>query len=109
LASTEMVSLSLNIKKKIMQKSLSIGFSQVTQSKEVRGFLDSVQKDSDSQIQSLGNILHADSLPIPTSMESEVTNSQEAPFSDKLMFFQHGMLNQNAQILYRNSIETTNP
>lgn len=106
LASTEMVSLSLNIKKKIMQKSLSIGFSQVTQSKEVRGFLDSVQKDSDSQIQSLGNILHADSLPIPTSMESEVTNSQEAPFSDKLMLFHIGMLMQIAQSFHGTGLAT---
>ena len=106
LAATEMVSISLNIKKKIMQKSLSIGFSQVTQSKEVREFLESVQNDSDNQIQSLGKILHADNLPIPTSMESEITNSQESPFSDKLMLFHVGTLMQLAQSFHGTGLAT---
>src|SRR5699024_7328205 len=106
LASTEMVALSLNIKKKIMQKALSIGFSQVTQSKEVRTFLDSVQNDSDSQIQSLGKILHDDSLPIPTSMESENTNSQESPYSDTLMLSHIGFLMQIAQSFHGTGLAT---
>ncbi len=37
-----------------MEKSLSIGFSQVAQSKEVRKFLKLAQKTSDKQIQSFG-------------------------------------------------------
>ncbi|SEI02039.1 Protein of unknown function [Halobacillus karajensis] len=38
LASTEIIALSLNLKKKIMEKCLSIGFSQVTTSTEVKNF-----------------------------------------------------------------------
>src|SRR5699024_12655952 len=49
---------------------------------------------------------HADSLPIPTSMESEVTNSQEAPFSDKLMLFHIGMLMQIAQSFHGTGLAT---
>jgi hypothetical protein len=97
LAANEIISLSFNMKKKILEKSLSIGFSQVTQSKEVRKFLESSEKNSDEQIQALGKILHGDNLPIPMSWESEVTTSQEPPFSDKLMLYHIGFLIQASQ------------
>ncbi|GAB3799347.1 DUF3231 family protein [Virgibacillus kimchii] len=97
LAATEIIALSLNIKKKIMEKSLSIGFSQVTKSKEVRKFLESTQNASNQQIQSLSKILKGDNLPVPMSWESEVTPSRDAPFSDKLMLYHMGFLLQSAQ------------
>ncbi|MCM3409823.1 DUF3231 family protein [Metabacillus litoralis] len=97
LAATEMIALSLNLKKKILEKSLSIGFSQVTQDKEVRKFLKNTQKVSDNQIQSLGKILNGDNLPVPMSWESEVTTSQDPPFSDKLMLYHIGFLLQASQ------------
>ncbi|GAE28371.1 hypothetical protein JCM9140_4591 [Halalkalibacter wakoensis JCM 9140] len=97
LAATEIIGLSLNIKKKILEKSLSMGFSQVTNSEEVRDFLKSAQHTSDKQIQSLTKILHQDQLPIPTSWESEVTTSEESPFSDKLMLYHIGFLLQSSQ------------
>ncbi|MGP4059581.1 DUF3231 family protein [Halobacillus sp. H74] len=97
LAATEIIALSLNIKKKILEKSLSIGFSQVTQSKEVRKFLKSAQNASDQQIQTLGKKLKGDNLPVPMSWESEVTVSQDAPFSDKLMLYHMGFLLQSSQ------------
>ncbi|WP_202080932.1 DUF3231 family protein [Caldalkalibacillus salinus] len=97
LASTEVIALSLNLKKKIMEKSLSIGFSQVTESKEIRTFLESASTASDQQIQSLSKILKGDNLPVPMSWESEVSTSQDAPFSDKLMLYHVGFLLQSAQ------------
>ncbi|QOR68130.1 DUF3231 family protein [Cytobacillus suaedae] len=97
LAATEMIALSLNIKKKILEKSLAIGFSQVTQSKEVRQFLMSLQKTSDDQIQDLGKILKGDNLPVPMSWESEITNSAESPFSDKVILYLIGFLIQASQ------------
>src|SRR5699024_1066751 len=97
LAATEIIALTLNIKKKIMEKSLSIGFSQVSQSKEVRKFLKSAQDTSDRQIQSLAKILKKDNLPVPMSWKSEVTTSQDSPFSDKLMLYHIGFLLQSAQ------------
>ncbi|GAA0472404.1 hypothetical protein GCM10008935_30430 [Alkalibacillus silvisoli] len=80
-----------------MEKSLSIGFSQVTKSKEVRSFLKSAQNASDQQIQSLSKILKGDNLPVPMSWESEVTISQDSPFSDKLMLYHIGFLLQSSQ------------
>lgn len=97
LSAPEIVSLSFNIKKKILEKSLSIGFSQVAQSEEVKKFLISSQKISDQQIKLLRKILDKDNLPVPTSWESEVTLSQEPPFSDKLMLYHMGFLLQTAQ------------
>ncbi|MDV2685641.1 DUF3231 family protein [Alkalihalophilus lindianensis] len=97
LAATEIISLSFNLKKKILEKTLSIGFSQVAQSKEVRKFLESSHKTSNNQIQALSNILKKDNLPVPMSWESEVTTSQDSPFSDKLMMFHTGFLLQAAQ------------
>ncbi|WEG18954.1 DUF3231 family protein [Alkalihalophilus pseudofirmus] len=97
LAATEIISLSFNLKKKVLEKTLSIAFSQVAQSKEVRKFLESSQKTSDNQIQALSTILKKDNLPVPMSWETEVTTSQDSPFSDKLMLFHIGFLLQTAQ------------
>ncbi|MGM7721688.1 DUF3231 family protein [Metabacillus sp. Hm71] len=97
LSATEIISISLNLKKSIMAKTLSIGFSQVAQTKEVRKFLEDSEKTSDSQIQALSKIMHDDNLPIPRSWETEVTTSTESPFSDKLMLYHIGFLYQAAQ------------
>lgn len=97
LSAVEVISLSFNMKKKVMEKTLSIAFSQVAQSKEVRTFLESAQKTSDNQIQDIRKILNKDNLPVPMSWESEVTTSQDAPFSDKLMLYHIGFLLQTAQ------------
>jgi hypothetical protein len=80
-----------------MAKSLSIAFSQVTQSKEVRKFLEGSEKASDGQIQTLSKIMKKDNLPVPKPWETEVTTSTDSPFSDKLMLYHIGFLFQAAQ------------
>lgn len=97
LAATEVISLSLNLKKSILAKALSIGFSQVAQSTETRKFLEKSGATADIHIQSLSKILRDENLPVPMSWESEITNTQEAPFSDKLMIFHMGFLYQTSQ------------
>ncbi|MDQ1912621.1 DUF3231 family protein [Paenibacillus sp. GD4] len=97
LAATEILSLSLNLKKKILEKTITIAFSQITQDEEVRKFLTSTQDTTDDQIQALGNILREDNLPVPTSWETEVTISNDSPFSDKLMLYHVGFLMQASQ------------
>ncbi len=97
LAATELISLSLNLKKSILAKSLSIGFSQVAQSTEIRKFLEKSGDNANKQIQSLSKILRDDNLPVPMSWESEITTSKEATFTDKLMVFHMGFLYQTSQ------------
>ncbi|PKG23618.1 DUF3231 family protein [Niallia nealsonii] len=97
LAATEIISISFNLKKSIMAKTLSIAFSQVAQSKEVRKFLADSEKTADGQIKTFSKIMQADNLPAPKSWETEVTTSTESPFSDKLMLYHIGFLFQAAQ------------
>ncbi|RBP87893.1 uncharacterized protein DUF3231 [Cytobacillus firmus] len=97
LASTEIISISFNLKKSIMAKTLSIAFSQVAQSKDVRKFLTDSEKTADSQIKTFSKIMQGDNLPVPKSWETEVTTSTDSPFSDKLMLYHIGFLYQAAQ------------
>ncbi|MDZ5472967.1 DUF3231 family protein [Bacillus sp. 31A1R] len=97
IAATEIISLSLNLKKAILSKALSISFSQVSQIPEAKEFLEYSGKVADKQIQSLAAILQKDNLPAPMSWETEITNSTDSPFSDKLMMFHLGFLFQTAQ------------
>ncbi len=97
LAATEIISISLNLKKSIMAKTLSIAFSQVAESKEVRKFLTKSEKAADGQIKAFAKILQGDNLPVPKSLETEVTISTDSPFSDKLLLYHIGFLFQAAQ------------
>ncbi len=97
LSATEMISISFNLKKSIMTKTLCIAFSQVAQSKEVRKFLTDAGKTSDDQIKAFAKIMQDDNLPVPKSWETEVTISTDSPFSDKLMMYHTGFLFQAAQ------------
>lgn len=97
LAATEIISISLNLKKSIMAKTLSIAFSQVAQTKEVRKFLTDSEKTADQQIKTFSKIMQIDNLPVPKSWETEVTTSTNSPFSDKLMLYHIGFLFQAAQ------------
>ncbi|MEH7505052.1 DUF3231 family protein [Neobacillus drentensis] len=97
LAATEIISISFNLKKSIMAKTLSIAFSQVAQTKEVRKFLSDSVKTADGQIKTISKIMQSDNLPVPKSWETEVTTSTDSPFSDKLMLYHIGFLFQTAQ------------
>ncbi|MBS4214887.1 MULTISPECIES: DUF3231 family protein [Neobacillus] len=100
LTAIEIISISFNLKKSIMAKTLSIAFSQVAESKEVRKFLTESEKTADGQIKALAKILQADNLPVPKSLETEVTISTDSPFSDKLLMYHTGFLFQTAQTYY---------
>ncbi|NYV63834.1 DUF3231 family protein [Bacillus sp. Gen3] len=97
LSATEVLSIYFNLKKSIMAKTLSIAFSQVAQTKEVRKFLMETEKTSDGQIKTFSKIMQNDNLPVPKSWETEVTTSTDSPFSDKLMLYHMGFLFQAAQ------------
>jgi hypothetical protein len=97
LAATEIISISLNLKKSGMAKTLSIAFSQVAQTTEVRKFLMDTQSTADGQIKAFSKIMQNDNLPVPKSWETEVTTSTDSPFSDKLMLYHIGFLFQAAQ------------
>lgn len=107
LSAVEIISISLNLKKSIMAKSLTIAFSQVAQSKEVRKFFDYSEKIANKHIQSFSKTLLTDNLPVPSSWETEVTTSTESPFSDKLMMYHIGFLAQTAQSYHGNGLASS--
>jgi hypothetical protein len=106
LGATEIISISFNLKKSIMAKTLSIAFSQVTQTKEVRKFLEDAAKTADQQIKAFSKIMQTDNLPVPKSWETEVTSSTDSPFSDKLMLYHIGFLIQSAQAYHGAGLAT---
>ena len=106
LTAIEIVSISFNLKKSIMTKTLSISFSQVAQTKEVRKFLEDSEKTADEQIQGFSKIMQKDNLPSPKSSETEVTTSTNSPFSDKLMMYHIGFLFQTAQVYHGTGLAT---
>ena len=92
LSAIEIGNISLNLKKSIMAKTLGIAFSQIAGSKEIRKFLtDSIQTSND-HIQILSKKLKDDNLPVPMSWETEITESTDSPFSDKLIMYHTGFL-----------------
>ncbi|WP_261304264.1 DUF3231 family protein [Paenibacillus andongensis] len=92
LSALEIGNISLNLKKSIMAKTLGIAFSQIAGSKEIRKFLTDAVQTSNDHIQLLSKKLKDDNLPVPMSWETEITESTDSPFSDKLIMFHTGFL-----------------
>lgn len=76
-----------NMQKTSIKIALEIGFSQVAQSKEIQKYFQRGTAICMKQFETLNSILIDDYLPSPRKWSSEVTNSTESPFSDKLMLF----------------------
>ncbi|ATW23889.1 DUF3231 family protein [Candidatus Formimonas warabiya] len=66
-------------------RALKLGFAQVTKSDKVRNHLNRGLKMADKQLQILGSFLEKEGLPGPETMDSQVTDSKESPYSDRLM------------------------
>ncbi len=89
-----------NLKKSILAKAVTVAFSQVTQSKKVQSFLLKTAHTKDNHIQMFYDVLNNENLPVPATLEAEVTDSTSSPFSDKLMMFQIGFLFSTAMVYY---------
>lgn len=83
----------------IMGKPLLMGFAQTAESKELRAFFLRGKEIGHKHIEVLSALLTNNDLPAPMSLDSYVTNSTVAPFSDKLML-QHTMLMLQAGLIY---------
>ncbi|MBD0383846.1 DUF3231 family protein [Paenibacillus sedimenti] len=87
LNSIEISNIFFNLKKDIVNRALQMGFSQVAKSQEVRNYMVRGVDLTFKHIEVFSSILHENDLPSPNRWESEVTNSNIAPFSDKLMMY----------------------
>lgn len=92
LNSIEAGNIFFNLKKSMLQKGLTLGFSKVCQSNEIRKFMEKGLDVINKHIGLFSTLLQANNLHVPKSLDSEVTDSSIAPFSDKLLLFHTGVL-----------------
>src|SRR5690625_430907 len=86
LLATEASQLIMHVKRNALGQAVVTAFSQVATSKEVKRFFEKGQELASKHLRQLTSILHDEYLPNASLLlTSEVTNSTESPFSDKLM------------------------
>ncbi|WP_456276420.1 DUF3231 family protein [Bacillus sp. AK128] len=76
-----------NTQKTVVKVILEIAFSQVARSKELRKYFERGGDICKKHIEVFNSIFAEENLDTPKNWTSEVSNSTEAPFSDKLMLF----------------------
>ncbi|KRF11090.1 DUF3231 family protein [Paenibacillus sp. Soil787] len=87
LIAAEITNIYLNIMKNSIGKALMLGFSQVAKTKEVIEYIVRGRDISSKHVEVFSALLRDDQLPAPTTWETEISNSKESPFSDKLMLY----------------------
>jgi hypothetical protein len=96
----EISSLYFNLQKTILTKDLALGFSQTAKMKEIRRFMEELVHLTAEHIEIFTSILHEDFISSAITWDTHVTDSQVAPFSDKLMIFHCAFLVQAAMAYY---------
>ena len=87
LLASELMHLFSNVLTNLVGRSLITGFSQVTNSKEVREYMLKGVDISSKHMETFRKILSKENIPIPSTYESFVTDSTTPTFSNKLMMF----------------------
>lgn len=87
LSSIEIGQLYSNIQTNTMVKALMLGFGQTAQSEQVRKFTVRLKEIAKDHIKIFSSFLLKEDLNPPITWDTEVMNSIEAPFSDKLIMF----------------------
>jgi hypothetical protein len=76
-----------NIQTCSLWKSLCIGFSQASQSKEIINYMIKSRDLASQHIDVLGKKLNGSHLKVPMTWDDSITASTTSPFSEKLMMF----------------------
>ncbi|MBM7660278.1 hypothetical protein JOC85_001045 [Bacillus mesophilus] len=100
LSCIEISTLYFNLKKSILAKSITVAFSQVSPTKNVKDVLIKATEVKDKHISMFNEILNTGSLPPPPTFEEGISNSTNSPFSDKLMIFHVAFLFSTAMTYY---------
>lgn len=99
LSAIEISSILVSSQNNMIGEASLMGFAQVAQSKELREFFLRGKRIAHKHAELLNGLLTSEDMPAPTSLGSYVTNSIEAPFSDKLML-QYTALVMQAGVSY---------
>jgi hypothetical protein len=92
LTAIEITHLFSNIQTNYFGGSLVSGFAQTVKNEEVRSYLVRGKEIAKKQSKIFTRYLEENDLPAPVTWDAEVTESRNAPFSDKLMMFQVSMM-----------------
>ncbi|MBT2680915.1 DUF3231 family protein [Bacillus sp. ISL-35] len=87
LTSVEITHLFMNIQTNQIGKALIMGFIQVAQDKEVKGYLQRGKKIAQKHVDLFSEILKNNDIPAPMFWDSAVTDTTTQIFSDKLIMF----------------------
>lgn len=68
-------------------KTICLGFSQAAKSKTVKDYSKKGKQIADQHVEVFSNFLKEDDITAPMTWDDHVTDSVEAPFSDKLIMF----------------------
>lgn len=92
LSAIEIGQLYANIHTNTLGKAMMLGFSQTAHSKDVRQFTMRLKEISKKHVEIFSSYLAKEDLNPPVTWDTEVMNSTEPPFSDKLILFHSGFL-----------------
>jgi len=92
LTGEEVSQLHFNILTNRLGTGLATAFSQVTESNKARNYFLRGKEIALKQIRVFSDYLDNNSLPVPMTFDHEVTDSNESPFSDKLMMYHFGLM-----------------
>lgn len=87
LSAMEITHLFLNIQVNAIKTILVMGFSQVAKNEEVRNYFLRGKKINIKQHNTLSQIIYKEDLPVSIPSQFMITESTDAPYSDKLMLF----------------------
>ncbi len=107
LACSEVSHLHANIQTNAVGKTLIAGFAQTARTEEIKRFFVRGMEISRKQIEVISSFLQQDGLPFPMTWDSELTESLEPPFSEKLMLFHILGINTAGLINYGVSMSVT--
>jgi hypothetical protein len=92
LTGAEVTNLHANIESNRLGSAMALAFSQVAKSDKVRKYVLRGKEIALKHINVFSSYLENRSLPVPMSIDQEVTESSESPFSDKVMMYHFGIM-----------------
>lgn len=93
LTAIEISHIGKNLETNTVGRTFILGFSQVAQSPKVRQYMIRGKDIAKKHESIFREILLNDDIPLPSAWDSTISQSNVAPFSDKLLMFQINLLN----------------
>lgn len=96
-----------NVEANIVGNTITKGFGQTADKKEVRDFMEKAGKLSEKIVNTLTKFLTSSQLPSPMPSETQVFSSSQPPFSDRRMMYQLTTLTAAGLSDYATSLATS--